>query len=242
MAESVVVITTLAERVGSNAWAYVIPFFVGVICFGTIISESYNSSRFLLSASREGQFLAVFGLIHKSKRTPIPALLYIGITASIIVICCGEHIQIMIRYMNIAVWAEYGIAISTLVVFRYKRPNVERFYKVFMTTPLFMIFVSASLIVVSLIEAPLNTSIAFAIILAGLLVYYMSIHKSWLSFLKFDALWRRISNSTNLVECQHEATICDRRNSYIGLQEELVLLNPINTVDEEDINCSLIVD
>ena len=184
-----------------------------------LISVSYNLSRFLLSASREGQFLAVFGLIHRSKRTPIPALLYIGITSSIVVICYGEHIQIVMRNFNIAMWAEYGVAISTLVAFRYKRPNVERFYKVFIITPLFMIFVSASLIIVSLVYAPLNTSIVFAIILAGALVYYISIHKSWLSFLKFDALWRRISNSTNLVECQHDATICDRRNSYIELQE-----------------------
>ena len=182
MAESVVVITTLAERVGSYAWAYVIPFFVGVTCFGTIISAFYNFSRFLLSASREGQFLALFGLIHKSKRTPIPALLYIGIASSITVICYGEHIETTMRYFNIALWTEYGIAISTLVVFRYKRPNVERFYKVSMTTPLFMIFVSASLIIVSLVEAPLHTSIVFAIMLAGVLVYYISIHKSWLSF------------------------------------------------------------
>ena len=94
MAESVVLITTLSERVGSDTWAYLIPFFVGVKCFGTIISSSYNFSRCLLSASREGQFLALFGLIHKSKRT---ALLYIGITSSIIVICCGEHIQIVMR-------------------------------------------------------------------------------------------------------------------------------------------------
>ena len=219
MAESVVVITTLVERVGSHAWAYVIPFFVGVTCFGTIISTSYSFSRFLLSASREGQFPALFGLIHKSKRTPIPALLYTGITGSLIVICYGERIESVMRYINIASWAEYGIAISTLVVFRYKRPNVERFYKVFITTQLFMIFVSVSLIIISLADSPLNTSIVFAIILAGLLVYYISIRKSWLSFLKFDVLCRRIGKITNLVGCQHDATICDRRNSYIELQE-----------------------
>ena len=89
MAESVVVITTLAERVGGHAWAYVIPVFVGVTCFGAIISAFYNFSRFLLSASREGQFIALLGLMHKSRRTPIPALLYIGITGSITVICFG---------------------------------------------------------------------------------------------------------------------------------------------------------
>ena len=123
------------------------------------------------------------------------------------------------RYINIALWIEYGIAISTLVAFRYKRPNVKRFHKVFVTTPLFMIFVSASLIIVSLVEAPLNTSIAFEIILAGSLVYYMSIHKSWLSFLKFYALCRIISNSTNLVECQHDARNFGRCNSYNEMQE-----------------------
>ena len=92
------------------------------------------------SESREGQFLALFVLIHKSKNTPIPALLYIGITSSIIVICYGEHVQSLMRYVNIAYWTEYGITISTLIVFQYRRPDVERFYKVFMTTPLFMIF------------------------------------------------------------------------------------------------------
>ena len=127
------------------------------------------------------------------------------------------------RYVNIACWAEYGIAIYTLVVFRYKRPDVERFNKVFITTPLFIIFVSASLIIVSLADAPFKTSIVIAIVLAGLLVYYMSIHKSWLSFSKFDELCRRISNSTNLVECRHDATIFDNNSSTNAKYGEEVL-------------------
>ena len=207
MAESAVVITTLAERVGSHAWAYVIPCFVSLTCFGSMVSGTYSFSRFLLSARREGQFPAIFGFFHKSKRTPIPALLYIGITGSLTVICYGEHIQSLMRYVNIAYWKEYGIAISTLIVFRYKRPYVERSYKVLITTPLFMIFVSASLIILSLVDAPFKTSIVIAIVLAGLLVYYMSIHKSWFSFLKFDTLCRIISKSTNLVECQYDSTM-----------------------------------
>ena len=205
MAESAVVITTLAQRVGSHTWAYVIPVFVSLSCFGNIIGCCYFFSRFLLSASREGQFPAIFGLIHKSKRTPIPALLYVGITSFIMVICYGDHIESLMRYVNIAVWAEYGVAISALIVFRYKLPHVERSYKVLITTPLFMIFVSASLIIFSLVDEPFTTSIVIAIILAGSLVYYISIKKSWLSFLKFDALCRGICESINLVECQHDA-------------------------------------
>ena len=207
MAESAVVIITLAERVGSHAWAYVIPFFVSLTCFGNIVSGSFSFSRFLLSASREGQFPAIFGLIHKSKRTPIPALLYVGITSSIIVICYGEHIQSLMRFVNIAYWAEYGTAISTLIVFRYKRPYVDRSYKVLITTPLFMIFVSAGLITLSLADEPFMTSIVIAIVLAGLLVYYMSVHKLWFSFLKLDTLCRRIIKSSSLVECQYDSTM-----------------------------------
>ena len=205
MAESVVVITTLAERVGSHAWAYVIPLFVSLSCFGNIIGVCYNFSRSLLSASREGQFPAICGLIHKSKRTPIPALIYIGIVGTMMVICYGNHIQSLIRYVNIALWAEYGIAISALIVFRYKRPHVERSYKVWITTPLFMIFVSASLIILSLVDEPVTTSIVIVIILVGSLVYYISIKKSWLSFIKFDTLSKGIIASINLVECQHDA-------------------------------------
>ena len=204
MAESVVVITTLAQRVGSHAWAYVIPVFVSLSCFGNIIGASYFFSRFFLSASREGQFPAIFRLIHKSKRTPIPALLYVGIFGTMMVLCYGNNIPSLMRYVNIAIWAEYGIAISTLIVFRYKRPHVERSYKVWIITPLFMIFVSASLIIFSLVDEPFTTSIVIAIILAGSLVYYISIKKSWLSFLKFDTLCREISKSINLVECQYD--------------------------------------
>ena len=204
MAEYAVVITTLAERVGNHTWAYVIPVFVSLSCFGNIIACCYNISRFFMSASREGQFPAIFGLIHKSKRTPIPALLYIRIVTTIMVICYGNHIQSLMRYVNIAFWAEYGITISALIVFRYKRPHVERSYKVLITTPLFMIFVSASLIILSLANESFATSIVIAIILTGSLVYYISIKKSWLSFLKFDTLCRGISKSINLVECQYD--------------------------------------
>ena len=51
MAESVVVITTLAERVGSHAWAYVFPFFVGVTCFGTNFRILQSFSIFIVSKS-----------------------------------------------------------------------------------------------------------------------------------------------------------------------------------------------
>ena len=155
-----------------------------------------------MSASREGQFPAVFGVIHKNKRTPIPALLYIGFVSSLMIVCYGEHLETIMRYVNLAFWIEYGLAISTLVVFRYKRPHIERTYKVWITTPLFMICVAVTLIVASFITDPQNTCILLAVIVTGLPVYYMCIKKSWFSFLQFDVIKEKLMKNTGLVECE----------------------------------------
>ena len=59
IAESTVVVTTLAERVGVHKWTYVIPLFVSIGCLGSLFGDGYNLSRFLMSASREGQFMCL---------------------------------------------------------------------------------------------------------------------------------------------------------------------------------------
>ena len=202
MAGSTVVVTTLAERVGGRKWIYVIPFFVSMGCLGALVGDCYNLSRFLMSASREGQFPAVFGVIHKNKRTPIPALLYIGFVSSLMIVCYGENLEIIMRYVNLGLWIEYGLAISTLIVFRYTRPHIERTYKVWITTPLFMICVAVTLIVASFITDPQNTSILLAVTVTGIPVYYMCIKKSWFSFLQFDVIKEKLMKNTGLVECE----------------------------------------
>ena len=60
-------------------------------CLGFLVGDGYNISRFLMPASREGQFPAVCGVIHKNKRTSIPALLYTGFVSSLMTVCIGEN-------------------------------------------------------------------------------------------------------------------------------------------------------
>ena len=207
MASSTAVISTYAECIGGKIWRYIIPLLICMIWAAAQIGTNYGQSRFLMSASREGQFPTMFGLIHKNKRTPIPALLYICFAGTIMILCYGQNLEALILNVNILYWIEYGLVITTLIVFRYRKPNVVRPYKVWITTPIFMICVATSLVILSLINQALSTIIVIAIMLSGIPVYYICVKRKRFSFLQLDRLTRRIINTTGLVECQFDNTV-----------------------------------
>ena len=202
MATSTVVIATLVEHVAGHTWVYIIPYLICLVCVSALIAINYSQSRFLISASREEQLPAIFGLIHRNKRTPVIALLYVGLTGTIIMISYGEHLEALMHYVNMAYWIEYALGISTLIVFRYRWHYVERPYKVWITTPIFMICFSIILIIFSFINQPLNTGIVIAVMMSGVPVYYICVKKKWLSFLQLDKLCCKIMKVTGFVECK----------------------------------------
>ena len=114
----------------------------------------------------------------------------------------AEHMEAILQYANILIWIEYTLAISTLLVFRYKFPYVDRSYKVWISTAIFMIFVSVALVIAEFVREPIGTSIVVLFMLSGIPIYYVCLHKKWMSCLKLDLLCRIIIRNSNLVECK----------------------------------------
>ena len=203
LASSTLVVANVAEKVAGKYLAYVIPIFVATGCVGTLIGFCYHLPRFLMSAAREGQLPAIFGLIHKSRRTPIPAILFIGLAGSVMIMF-AEHLEAVIHYSNIALWIEYPLVISTVVVSRFTKPNDDRSYKVWITTPVFMICISLLLLIFSFINTPLNTGIVTLLVLTGVPVCYICVKRNWFSFLQLDMLCNKLMRFAPLVPCEFE--------------------------------------
>ena len=203
LASSTLVVTNVAEKVAGKYLANVIPIFVATGCVGTLIGFCYHLRRFLMSAARERQLPAIFGLIHKSRRTQIPAILFIGF-AGTVMIMFAEHLEAVIHYTNIALWIEYPLVISTVIVFRFTKPTADRSYKVWITTPVFMICVSILLLIFSFINTPLGTGMVTLLVLTGVPVCYICVKSNWFSFLQLDMLCNKLMRYAPLVPCEFE--------------------------------------
>ena len=156
-----------------------------------------------MPAAREGQLPAIFGLIHKSRRTPIPAILFIGLAGTVMIMFV-EHLEAVIHYTNIAAWIEYPLVFSTVIVSRFTKPNADRSYKVWITTPVFMICVSLLLLIFSFINTPLDTGIVTLLVLTGVPVCYICVKRNCFSFLQLDMLCNKLMRYAPLVPCEFE--------------------------------------
>ena len=203
LASSAIVLTNVAKIVAGKNFAYVIPVFVTVACVGTLITVCYQLPRIVMSAAREGQLPAILGLIHKTRRTPIPAILLTAVSGTVMIIF-AEYLEAVIHIINIALYIQYPLVFSTIIVSRFTKPHADCPYKVWITTPLFMICVSLLLLISSFINNPLSTGIVTLFILLGIPFHYVCVRRNWLSFLKLDVMCRKLMLYTPLVLCEIE--------------------------------------
>lgn len=201
MSMSDLFIYDIAKKVGGETFAYIVPFSVAICIIPGLAAVFYNLPRLIMSSAREGQFPSFFSLIHKNRRTPVPAIIYLVVLATILTFA-GFTVQTMLQICNIAIWFEYAFAVSTILVNRWKRPNVERNYRTWITTPVFMIIIPMVLLCLVIIEKPVSTCVILFIMALGLPIYYVCLYKKWFSFLPFSKIQLWLMKRFPLVVCE----------------------------------------
>ena len=161
-----------------NEFLFIVPILISFACFGTMNAWLFTSARSLLSASREGQFPKLFSFIHQERRIPILALVKISVLTTVWIIVAGSRVEILLTYFSFAIWLIYGMAIFSVLVLRYERPNAERPYKVFIAFPVIMSIISSYLMLSSFIKMPLQSGICLIILLSSIPCHYIFIKSS----------------------------------------------------------------
>ncbi|KAI6036238.1 amino acid permease-domain-containing protein [Pisolithus microcarpus] len=130
---------------------------VAISCFGALNGAIFTCARLVAVAGREGYLPAVFGKLHKSRKTPVNAiLLQAGLTIAFIII--GGGFRSMINFSVVASWAFYFVTVLGLVILREKEPNLERPYRTWIVTPLTFCAVALFLLCMPIIAAPLEAA------------------------------------------------------------------------------------
>lgn len=132
----------------------------------------FSSSRILFVGARQGQLFSLLNMINIKHLTPVPSLLVVGLMSALYLVT--TEIQSLIVYL-VFIEASFGaLAVSTLLVLRYKQPDLQRPLRVHTYIPVIYLIASCLLILTPVWENPWGALYGTAILITGIPAYYLT--------------------------------------------------------------------
>ncbi|XP_060677431.1 large neutral amino acids transporter small subunit 2-like isoform X2 [Hemiscyllium ocellatum] len=171
--ESNAVAVTFGEKLlGVMSW--IMPISVALSTFGGVNGSLFTSSRLFFAGAREGHLPSLLAMIHITRCTPIPALLFT--CASTLLMLVTSDIYTLINYVGFINYLFYGVTVAGQIVLRWKQPDIPRPIKVNLIFPVVYLLFWAFLLIFSLWSEPVVCGIGLAIMLTGVPVYFLGVY------------------------------------------------------------------
>ncbi|EDV25951.1 expressed hypothetical protein [Trichoplax adhaerens] len=170
--DSAAVASTVAARVIGNV-PWLVPMFVAFSTFGACNGSAFGGCRLNFVAAREGHLPRLMSMIHRTRLTPMPAMIFQCFVAILFLI--PSDFETLINYFSFAAWLFYGATFITLLLLRWKQPDLHRPFKVWIIIPILMVLISAYLVIAPIVQAPTDSLIAAAFIAVGIPLYFVFI-------------------------------------------------------------------
>jgi amino acid transporter len=163
---------TMTAIIGS-AGASIVSMLVAISTFGALNADFLGSPRLFFAMADDGLFFRSVARVHPKYQTPHVAIL---LTAALsVLLVFSRSFEALTETFVIAIWPFYGLCVAGLMRLRRLRPELPRSYRV----PLYPFVPGLFLVAVvlfllnALVSEPLATTGTFAIILAGIPVYWI---------------------------------------------------------------------
>lgn len=155
-------------------FAFTMPLFVACSTLGSANGVIFTSSRLFYVGAREDQMPIVLTMINKQTRTPVPAVIFLGLL-SLAYLGFGDDAIALINYIQISYWLAIGTAVAALFYLRKKMPDAPRPIKVNLIFPALFLVGCMALVVIPIVGNPRDTAIGIAIMLSAIPVYLLFI-------------------------------------------------------------------
>uniref|UniRef100_A0A914VEG1 Uncharacterized protein n=1 Tax=Plectus sambesii TaxID=2011161 RepID=A0A914VEG1_9BILA len=171
MSDSHAVAATFSQKVLGN-FSFAIPFLIGVLLCGSLNSSIFVGSRYMFAAARQGHLPSCFSCVNQETDSPRAAI-FAQTLLAIAVSFIGD-LDNLIGYVIFAIWFQRVFTMLGLLWIRYKKipvhPDAIR-----MPTALIVFFMllSASLVLIPVVQEPEVTAIGLVIVASGMIMYFI---------------------------------------------------------------------
>lgn len=210
----------IAVIFGDKAFGYMkwlMPLIVAMSTVGGLNGSIFTASRIYFAAAREGQLFNALAMLNSNELTPIPSLIFLGLTS--ILYLTTTKISQLIDYMTFIEASFAALGVSTMLVLRYKHPDLKRPLKVPLIIPIVYLLFTGALIILPLWTSPLEAAIGILITLTGLPAYYLT------------AKWKQKPKSYQKLIDKFNSTVQKLTMSVMPSRAELNMWNTFHYYD-----------
>lgn len=169
------VAATAAERIPmfGAAGAAIISGIVMVSTFGSANGSVMTGPRVIFALSDRGLFFPIIARVSPRFKTPSVAI-WMAATLSVIYVLQNDFAALADMFV-LGVWPFYALAVGGVYLLRKRRPDAERPYRTlgYPITPALFLLASLGMMGNAMVTEPRKTGVTFAIILAGVPVFYL---------------------------------------------------------------------
>ncbi len=174
MAGSPLIAATAAERITlfGTAGGAVISGVVMVSCLGALTGSMMTGPRIFFAMADRGLFFRAIARVSPKYQSPSTAI-WLATALGVVYVLLNDFQQLADKFI-LGIWPFYALAVAAVFVLRRTRPDLVRPYRTwgYPVVPVLFLLASLGMVVNALVTDLENTGITFAIILAGVPVYY----------------------------------------------------------------------
>jgi amino acid transporter len=174
MAKSPLVAADTMAALFGRAGVAVVSIFVMISAFSSLNGSMLASPRVFFAMADDGLLFKAMGRVHPTYRTPYLAILLSALLGIALVMSRG--FEAITNTFVLAIWPFYALAVAAIYRLRRTRPDLPRPYRAvgYPVVPAIFIAAVTAFVLNALVQEPLPTSITFALILAGVPVYFFT--------------------------------------------------------------------
>jgi len=165
------VATAVLEQIFSTRGAYLMAAAILISTFGCVNGLTLAGARVYYAMSRDGLFFRAAGNLHPRYKTPVVSLIVQAVWTSLL--CLSGSYSQLLDYIILAALLFYILAIASVFVLRFRRPDAERPYRAvgYPVLPAIYIVMAAWICIVLLRYKPQYTWPGLMIVLLGVPVF-----------------------------------------------------------------------
>jgi APA family basic amino acid/polyamine antiporter len=176
MAASPLVAATAAERIPAlGGWAAnAVAALVVVSCYGNMCGGIMVYPRTQFAMAEQGMSLGPLARVSPRFQTPSVAIWTITTLSALS--CLSSTFQQLAGRFVLGLWPFYCLGVAAVFVLRKSHPELPRPYRVwgYPVVPAICLLAAVGMLVGALVTDPVNTGITFALLAAGIPLYYLT--------------------------------------------------------------------